>query len=82
EELMIGFAHGMHWSAYVAQTIALLGILFLAGLLGSIFWRIVERSKGGAAAFGSAGVLGLLTAVVGIAFVWFLWYWNLVGYRF
>ncbi|HTX17928.1 MAG TPA: serine hydrolase domain-containing protein, partial [Bacteroidota bacterium] len=46
EELMIGFAHGMHWSAYVAQTIALLGILFLAGLLGSIFWRIVERSKG------------------------------------
>ena len=35
----MGFAHGMHWTAYIVQTIGLLGILFLAGLLGSLFWR-------------------------------------------
>jgi CubicO group peptidase (beta-lactamase class C family) len=82
EELMLGFAHGMHWTASVVQTIGLLGILFLAALLGSLFWRSVERHGAKADERVRSGGLDLLTAVVGIAFVWFLWYWNLVGYQF
>jgi hypothetical protein len=82
EEFVVGFAHGMHWTAYVVQTIALLGILFLAGLLGLLFWRSVARSHAKAGEQAPSGGLGLVTAVVGVAFVWFLWYWNLVGYQF
>ncbi len=82
EELSIGFAHGMHWSMYVVQSIALLGIMFLAGLLGSIFWRFVGRPDAKAGEHSLSGGLGLVTAVFGVVFVWFLWYWNLVGYRF
>ncbi len=82
EELAIGFAHGMSWTMYVVQTIALLGILFLAGLLGSLFWQFVGRADAKAGERLRSGWLGLVTAVVGMAFVWFLWYWNLVGYQF
>jgi CubicO group peptidase (beta-lactamase class C family) len=82
EELMVGFAHGMHWTAYVVQTIGLLGILLLAALLGSLFWRAVERSDATTHGRVRSGALDLMTAVVGIAFVWFLWYWNLIGYQF
>jgi CubicO group peptidase (beta-lactamase class C family) len=82
EELMIGFAHGMHWTAYIVQTIGLLGILFLAGLLGVLFWRPVMNADTKASERVHIGGLGLMTAVVGMAFVWFLWCWNLVGYQF
>jgi len=41
--MAVGFAHGMHWSMYVVQTIPLLGILFLAGLIGLVFWHFVAR---------------------------------------
>jgi hypothetical protein len=82
EELEIGFAHGMHWTAYIVQTIALLGILFLAGLLGSIFWQIIGKRDANTGERMRSGWLGLMTAVVGLAFVWFLWYWNMVGYQF
>jgi hypothetical protein len=81
-ELEIGFAHGMHWTAYIVQTIALLGILLLAGLLGSLFWQSIERPDANTRERVRSGGLGLMTAVVGIAFVWFLWYWNMVGYQF
>ncbi len=82
EELAVGFAHGMHWTAYLVQTIALLGIMLLAGLLGSLFWRTVGRPDASAGERVQSGVLDLMTAVVGVAFVWFLWYWNLIGYQF
>ncbi|HEY6951885.1 MAG TPA: serine hydrolase domain-containing protein [Bacteroidota bacterium] len=82
EELMVGFAHGIHWTAYVVQTIGLLGILFLAALLGSMFWQSVERTDSKADKRLHPGSLELMTGVVGIAFVWFLWYWNLIGYQF
>ncbi len=82
EELVLGFAHGMHWMAYVVQTVAILGILFLAGLLGSLFWGSVEKRETKAAGMKRSRVLGILTAVVGVMFVWSLWYWNLVGYHF
>ena len=82
EELAIGFAHGMHWTAYVTQTIGLLGILFLAGLLGSLFWQSIGKPDANTGMRVQSAGLGLTTAVVGIAFVWFLWYWNMVGYRF
>jgi CubicO group peptidase (beta-lactamase class C family) len=81
-ELMIGFVHGMHWAAYVAQTIALLGILLLAGLLGSLFWGVVRSPGEKTKTPGQSGWLGFVTAVAGVAFVWFLWYWNLIGYQF
>jgi hypothetical protein len=29
-----------------------------------------------------SGSLGLITAVVGVVSIWFLWYWNVIGYRF
>lgn len=82
EELAIGFAHGMHWTASIAQTIALLGIMFLAGLLGSLFWQFLGKADANTGKRVQSAGLGLTTAVVGIAFVWFLWYWNMVGYKF
>ena len=83
EELMVGFAHGMHWTVYAVQTIPLLGILFVAGLLGLLFWRpgTKKPDANSRERAGSRG-LGLLTAVGGVAFIWFLWYWNLIGYQF
>lgn len=82
EELMLGFAHGMHWITYIVQTIALLGILFLAGLLGLLFWQSIGRSDARPSEQAWSGWLGLMTAVIGVTFVWFLWYWNLIGYQF
>lgn len=82
EELAMGFVHGIHWTAYVVQTIALLGVLFVAGLLGSLFWRSIMSSDAKTGERARSGWLGLVTAVVGVAFIWFLWYWNLVGYQF
>jgi CubicO group peptidase (beta-lactamase class C family) len=82
EELAIGFAHGLHWTAYCVQTIALLGIMFLAGLLGSLFWQSIAKPDANTGERVRSAALGLTTAVIGMAFVWFLWYWNMVGYRF
>jgi hypothetical protein len=82
DEQAIGFAHGMHWTMYIVQSIALLGILLLAGLLGSLFWQFVTRLEPGAQERTRSGWLGLVTAVAGVAFVWFLWYWNLIGFQF
>jgi len=82
EELMLGFAHGMHWTMYVVQTIALLGILFVAGLLWSLFRQFTKRPDAQAGGQARSSWLGLVTAVAGVAFVWFLWYWNLIGYQF
>ena len=82
EELALGFAHGMHWTVYVVQAIALLGIVFVAGLLVVLFWRFAVRPGAKTEERVRSGGLGLMTAVVGVAFVWFLWYWNLVGYQF
>jgi CubicO group peptidase (beta-lactamase class C family) len=82
EELAIGFPYGMHWTMYIVQTIPLLAILLLAALTGMLFWRYIM--KGGERGGATAGTFmpGLLILVAGSAFVWFLWYWNLVGYRF
>ncbi len=82
EEFALGFAHGMHWSVYAVQSIALLGILFVAGLLGSLLWRYIVRRVAKTGERARSAVVGLLTAVGGVAFVWFLWYWNLIGYQF
>ena len=82
EELAVGFAHGIHWTMYVVQTIALLGILSVAGLLGLLFWRFVMRADARAGERARSVGLGLVTSVVGVVFVWFLWYWNLIGYQF
>ncbi len=82
EELALGFAHGMPWTAYVVQTVAILGILFLAGLLGSLFWGSFEKQESKASGRKRSQGLGVMTAVVGVVFVWSLWYWNLVGYHF
>jgi CubicO group peptidase (beta-lactamase class C family) len=82
EEMFVGFAHGMHWTMYTVQTIALLGILLLAGLLGSLFWRYVEKPDTKVSERVRSGWLGIMTAVVGMAFVCFLLYWNMVGYQF
>jgi CubicO group peptidase (beta-lactamase class C family) len=82
EEFMVGFAHGMHWTVYLAQTIALFGILFLAGLLGVIFRRTIKRDGAKGVEQSSSLWVGCATALVGTAFVWFLCYWNLVGYQF
>jgi CubicO group peptidase (beta-lactamase class C family) len=81
EELALGFAHGMHWTMYVVQTIPLAGVLFVAGLCGVLFWGATGKRAAGSAPLRSVGP-GLTTAVAGIAFVWFLWYWNLLGYNF
>ncbi|MGA9120998.1 MAG: serine hydrolase domain-containing protein [Bacteroidota bacterium] len=82
EELTVGFAHGIDWTMYLIQSIALLGILFVAGLLAVLFWRFVMRPGAKAGERSRSGGRGVVTAVVGVAFVWFLWYWNLVGYQF
>jgi CubicO group peptidase (beta-lactamase class C family) len=82
EELVVGFAHGMHWTMYVVQTFALLGILFVAGLLGSLFRQSIKRPDAKAGERAWSGWLGFLTAVAGVAFIWFLWFWNLIGYQF
>jgi hypothetical protein len=82
EELELGIAHGMHWTAYAVQTIALLAILFLAGLGGLLFWKFVGRSDTAPGQRVRSAGLGLVTAVAGTCFVWFLWYWNMVGYQF
>lgn len=81
QELAVGFVHGIHWTVYVVQTIALIAILLLAGLLGLLIWWMIRRPGAKGERMWSGG-LGLVTAVVGMAFVWFLWYWNLVGYHF
>ena len=82
EEMAMGFPYGMHWTMYVVQTIPLLAILLLAGLIGLMFWRYI--AKGGERGGATAGtfVPGLMMVIAGSAFVWFLWCWNLVGYRF
>jgi CubicO group peptidase (beta-lactamase class C family) len=82
EELMVGFPHGMHWTMYVVQSIALVGILFLAALFGLLFWRFVVRQDTKESAPAGGWLIGLVAAVGGVAFVWFLEYWNLVGYHF
>jgi CubicO group peptidase (beta-lactamase class C family) len=82
EEVTLGFAHGMHWTAYIVQTIALLGVLSLAGLLGVLFRRSFAKPDARVGEGAWSGWLGPVTAVVGVAFVWFLWNWNLIGYRF
>jgi CubicO group peptidase (beta-lactamase class C family) len=82
EELTVGFAHGMHWTMYVVQTIALLGIVLVAGLLGTLFRQSLERLQVKTGEHVLSRRLGLVTAVVGTAFIWFLWYWNLIGYQF
>ncbi|RPI06030.1 MAG: class A beta-lactamase-related serine hydrolase [Ignavibacteriae bacterium] len=82
KELVLGFVHGIHWTAYIVQTIGLLGILFLAGLLGILFWRPVMSSDTKMGERVQPGGLGLVTALIGSVFVWFLWYWNLIGYQF
>ena len=79
EEMAVGFAHGIHWAMYVVQTIVLAGILLLAGLVGSTFWRLI---RGAERYPGEGWPIGIVTVIGGVAFVWFLWYWNLVGYRF
>ncbi len=82
EELMIGFAHGMHWAAYIIQTVGILGILLLAGLLGVLFRRPRIWSGAIPGERARAGWLDFMNAIVGLVFVWSLWYWNLVGYQF
>ncbi len=82
QEMAIGFAHGIHWTMYVVQTIALLGIFLVAGLLGSLFWQYSGKAGVKETEGARSGWLGLTTALAGVAFIWFLWYWNLIGYRF
>ena len=82
EELAIGFPYGMHWTMYIVQTVALLGILCLAGLLGLLFWQYIIGRPAKVSGSPGTWVTGVLIAATGSAFVWFLWYWNLVGYRF
>ena len=77
-----GFTHGMHWIPYVVQSIAIVGVMFVAGLLGSLFWQSMGKPDPNTGARVRSAGLGLTTAVFAVAFVWFLWYWNMVGYRF
>ena len=82
EELAVGFAHGIHWTVYVVQTIAVAGVVCVVGLLGVLFWRFASSLEARPEKRVRPGGLGLMTAVVGVAFVWFLWNWNLLGYQF
>ena len=82
EEMALGFAHGIHWSMYIVQTIPILGILSLAGLVGSLCREVPESFAANARRRLRTAVPGIATAVAGAAFTWFLWYWNLVGYQF
>ncbi len=82
EELAVGFAHGMYREVYVVQTIALLGILCVAGLLGSLIRQSPLRPDAKENEGAKSSGLGLVTGVGGVAFIWFLWYWNLIGYQF
>jgi CubicO group peptidase (beta-lactamase class C family) len=79
-EQMVGFAHGMHWSMYLVQTIGLLGVLCVIALVTTIIWKFILGRRGGEQP--QSRLMGCMTAVVGIGFVWLLWCWNLIGYRF
>lgn len=82
EKMAVGFAHGMHWTMYIVQTIALLGILLVAGLFGLLFWKSIKKPETTATEQVQSGWLGTATVVAGVAFIFFLWYWNLIGYQF
>jgi CubicO group peptidase (beta-lactamase class C family) len=82
EELMLGFAHGMHWAVYVVQSIAILGILLLAGLIVLLVREVISARKAEKGVRLHSVCLGVVTVVAGGLFVWFLSYWNLIGYQF
>ncbi len=82
EELMMGFPYGMPWAMYVVQTLPILGVILLVWLIISLIRTFVRSSNPTAVRAAGTGYVAAATALAGVAFLWFLATWNLIGYRF
>ena len=76
-EQMVGFPYGVPWYFYVLQILPILFILLTAWFLFKIFSEIKKKSV---KTFSI--VLYSLFFVICLITIWFLNYWNLIGFKF
>jgi len=76
-EAMIGFGYGLPKIIYVAQVIPFIGIIFL---LVTLFFLIKSWFKNDSTIL--KRILFSIVTLAAFGFVWFLNYWNLLGWRF
>jgi hypothetical protein len=76
-EQMVGFPYGVPWYFYVLQILPILFILLTAWFLFEIFSEIKKKSV---KTFSI--VLYSLFFVICLITIWFLNYWNLIGFKF
>ncbi|KUG24942.1 hypothetical protein ASZ90_005238 [hydrocarbon metagenome] len=76
-EQQIGFGYGFPWYVYIVQIIPFIGIIFTVLLIWKMFIAVKILSK---AKLGFSVSLIVLIASVGL--IWFMHYWNLLGWRF
>jgi hypothetical protein len=76
-------AQGMAlWARRLAGLMSLLNLAFVTGLLAAL-WFISPGAFAGGQPPVVVALFGLpLVAAAGLAFVWFLNYWDLLGFRF
>ena len=76
-EMVIGFAYGLPDMLYLVQILPFLGIVFvvLLSYYSVKIWFVGQHGFFSAMYFSLASLTGIL-------FIWFLYYWNLLGWRF
>ncbi|MBN2356319.1 hypothetical protein JXO59_09410, partial [candidate division KSB1 bacterium] len=76
-ELMVGFAYGVPKALYIVQSLPLFGIIFL--LIFTACTLLGRRKQSGSFA---RFLWAIVVMTTGFAFVCWLHYWNLLGWRF
>lgn len=76
-EQQTGFGYGFPWYVYIVQIIPFIGIIFTVLLIWKMFIAVKILSK---AKLGFSVSLIVLIASIGL--IWFIHYWNLLGWRF
>ena len=76
-ELGLGFAYGLPWFVYLFQAVPVLGIILFVCYLYYFFRSI--SIPGIPAVF---QVYHCLYLVMITLYCWFIWYWNILGFRF
>lgn len=77
QEALVGFGYGLPKVISLIQVIPFVGIIFLLVML---FYLIKSWAKQDVGIFKK--ILYSLVILAGIGFIWFLNYWNLLGWRF
>ena len=77
QEVSIGFGYGLPAVIYFVQAIPFVGIIFLLVMLFNLMKSWAKHDVG---IFKK--ILYSIVSLAGIGFIWFLNYWNLLGWRF